>query len=60
MVATAPAVPGRYRLTEPGGLVRTVKVIERDGELFAVVPTGWIFAAAVPVTEIDGTWAGPA
>lgn len=52
-----PTRPGRYPLLLSSGRVRWTKVVEMNGELFAL--SGWISILATPVDRVDGTWLVP-
>ena len=49
-----PDRPGRWKLTLPDGQVLVCRVIDRNGQLYAV--RGGCFAIAHPVDHFAGTW----
>ncbi|MGE0797273.1 MAG: hypothetical protein AB7G13_28675 [Lautropia sp.] len=53
-----PTAPGRYRFRDLFGNERIVKVIDQNGELYAV-GLSTLFVAA-PVAAVVGEWLGPA
>ena len=50
-----PTAPGRYLLSV-GGELKTIKVIDQNGELYAMQPSWFIFSTAVPIKNIEGRW----
>ena len=52
-----PTRPGRYPLLLSDGRVRRSKVVEMNGELFAL--SGWLCLLATPVDRVDGQWLVP-
>lgn len=52
-----PTRPGRYPIRGRDGRIRTVKVIDMNGELYVVRAWG---LCAVPLALFGGTWLLPA
>lgn len=50
-----PTIPGRHPFRGRDGRIRTVRVIDMNGELYAV-RGWWIFSIAVPLAMFEGTW----